>query len=486
MDHIKEKFKEYKFEIIQEDEYFTFKNYENNEYAKEIITVLKYKDIKMIYLAMAILYGDISLVAFVINNLEINIHDDLCKICLLTTCSYTKNLSVIKYIIDDVKCDITHLDAGGYNLLLAACSWNSNVNVIKYLIEDKKMDTTACNKHGYNCLLLSCVNENLEIIKYLIEDIRMDSDYLDNNDDNCLLIASHHNTNFDVIKYLIEDVKIDTNHWNNYNYNCLISAFCNNENIEIVKYLIEKTTAYIALNITPYNKFKSVVPFITHNYERFNVLFEKAINEYGSLRIITDVVPIINPLMLNKKMCEECKIAPFDDKYSNFVINTDKLECKLPVAIDTKTLDNKKKRSRINIDFSGKVDFLFVHNNISYYGHKKVVYDAIRILNDSNNYDFAEPIILTTPVPKYIVNLYIDSCYNGIFDVNEIKNDNFFQFLNFVDQYETKYVSIPLLEKELIMYMNDNKIIPNDYLKNICKKYQLKYLHLYINDKLLL
>ena len=80
------------------------------------------------------------------------------------------------------------------------------------------------------------------------------------------------------------------------------------------------------------------------------------------------------------------------------------------------------------------------------------------------------------------MNQYIKSCLDGVFDFETIRPDNFIQFLKFIDQYPTKILSIDQIEKEIIMYMIKNQIQPNEYILNMCTKYQLKRLYFYLKQ----
>ncbi len=60
-------------------------------------------------------------------------------------------------------------------------------------------------------------------------------------------------------------------------------------------------------------------------------------------------------------------------------------------------------------DFSEQIE-LFIHNGIKYYANKKVR-DMILLFREISNECLIENVEFTVPVPKYIVNLYIFSCY---------------------------------------------------------------------------
>ena len=101
--------------------------------------------------------------------------------------------------------------------------------------------------------------------------------------------------------------------------------------------------------------------------------------------------------------------------------------------------------------------------------------DHICVVND-------EPIVLTSSVPKYVINLYIDSCYENKFDINNVLPKDFVNFLNFIDKYPTNVLSIDLLENQLIDYIRKFNNLHDHVIDAFIVKYQLKYLYLSLNN----
>jgi hypothetical protein len=169
-----------------------------------------------------------------------NIGSDLLKTCFLLVCWKNTNLEIIKYLIEDLKMDVNHMDKNKNNCLTLACRGNTNLEIIKYLIENLKMNINHTTKYGNNCLTLACrENTNLEIIRYLIDNQKMNVNHMDNYGNNCLTLACWKNTNLEIIRYLIENQKMNINHVNENKNNCLTLACWNNTNLEIIRYLIE-------------------------------------------------------------------------------------------------------------------------------------------------------------------------------------------------------------------------------------------------------
>jgi hypothetical protein len=126
--------------------------------------------------------------------------------CLTLACCQITNLAVIKYLIEECKMNINHVNYSINNCLGLACQENTNLAIIKYLIEEHKMDINHVNQVNNNCLRLACQeNTNLAVIKYLIEECKMDIKCVNQHGDNCLALACWRNTNLTVIKYLISD-----------------------------------------------------------------------------------------------------------------------------------------------------------------------------------------------------------------------------------------------------------------------------------------
>lgn len=76
--------------------------------------------------------------------------------------------------------------------------------------------------------------------------------------------------------------------------------------------------------------------------------------------------------------------------------------------------------------------------------------------------------------------MYLHSCYSGFFNVNDVLIDDFTDFLLFIDKYPTKVLSIDKYELQIVGYMIENKIPVNNQINELCQKYELKHMYLYI------
>lgn len=143
-------------------------------------------------------------------------------------------------------------------------------------------------------------------------------------------------------------------------------------------------------------------------------------------------------------------------------------------------------RKRKYIDFEN-MEVLFEHNGKKFCGNRDVVYESINVLNglvelchENNN---NKHIVLSGKLPNIIINRYIESCYNLPFDMNTIEKEYFMEFLLFLDKYPTTVLSINTLEDQIVKYLINHKILCNNntYLDNMCARYKLKKLYLYIH-----
>lgn len=90
---------------------------------------------------------------------------------------------------------------------------------------------------------------------------------------------------------------------------------------------------------------------------------------------------------------------------------------------------------------------------------------------------------LSVDVPSYVIEYYIDSCYNDSFDINIILPIDFKAFLNTIEQCPTKILSIDLLEIDLIAYINKNDFKIDQEIFDSFTKYKLNVMYLYLQNK---
>ncbi len=415
------------------------------------------------------------------------------KKILLLACKFNNNLEIIQFIVKNLKVDVNYIEpTSGNNCLIVACKHNTNINIIKYLVEDVFINFNHKNFALHNCLIVALMhNTNLEIIKYLIEHgVHRPIRNYDLNFFSCLTHACTYNTNLEIIKYLI---KMDDISICDFDFN---RALNNNKNIMIAKYLIENTHCQFigTHDINSLKNLFSIIDFTKLDYTRINKLLLE-VKVYDSRSSwIKEIIIKNNSLLLNLRTREFYKIDdPYTAKFCVFAKLVDSLHCQIPYD---KNLTNYC--PNLYIDCTKKPELLFNHNSIGYYGDRSIVHNSILFLeNLVCQLNFDQPIELDSGInlrPR-IINLYVLSCYStGGFPMFELEQDDILPFLKFIDRYPTKNLSIGQLEQDIIDTLvrhncMDNYVVIgseiNQYLSDICHRYDCKLLYLLINDKLL-
>ncbi len=160
------------------------------------------------------------------------------------------------------------------------------------------------------------------------------------------------------------------------------------------------------------------------------------------------------------------------------------LPCHIPFPSHQTNFETCQKYLCEFANYSKPSQLLFKCNDLSFYGDQEIVFGSMLFLDGiKNNCNFDEPMILSVKMPEYIINIYIHASYTRIFDINCIKPEDIVKFLKFIDQYPTTILGINKLEHQIIKYFEINKINYNEEyeLKEIIKKYKLKYLYLHMH-----
>jgi hypothetical protein len=411
-----------------------------------------------------------------INHTNNNGNNGFTLACLTNT-----NLDVIKYLVNDLKMDINHTNNYGNNGFTLACFTNTNLDVIKYLVNDLKMDINHTDNNGDNGFTLTCwKNTNLDVIKYLVNDLKMDINHTNNHGNNGFTSACLTNTNLDVIKYLVNDLKMDINHTNNYGDNGFTSACVTNTNLDVIKYLIEDTNIDMSLKRLQFEKIDNLAKIISKNKSRINKLLTLGSCKYSEDKM-NKIINYFHPFMLSNS----CFANLINDTYMNEFSEFKKMVDQFPEKIEERFFDTDIDHySHSDIDYTQQPEILFENDGNCYYGNREKVYGSMKFLEDIySNLDCKETIILDIPVPKYIISLYIDSCYNKCFKLNKVKPNDLMSFLKFIDRYPTIYLSIYKIKHELKFYFFVNKIKYNQYIEDICTRYKLKDLYVWIHNQ---
>jgi hypothetical protein len=135
------------------------------------------------------------------------------------------------------------------------------------------------------------------------------------------------------------------------------------------------------------------------------------------------------------------------------------------------------------IDYTKNQEPLFKCNKRCYYGMRKKAYKSMLFFNDiMDTADFTDLIELNSLAPKYVINLYVNSLHTDNININKIKPKDIESFVRLIDQYSTLDLSIEKMEWRLVQYFIINKIIPSDQIKDMCNRYNLKYMYMWIHN----
>ncbi len=474
---------------------FAIKICENDvNYLNENYSLIINSDImKDLFLIACMFSNTIHTIIFLIEKFKVKVKytnkkGDNC----LTLGSCNSNIQIVKYLIEDLNVDVEHYNNKGNNCLIMACMKNTNIEVIKYLIQEVKININICNNALNDCLMMACYdNTCLEIIQYLIEDVKMNQNRLNIKGYNCLM-ASCRTTrtlkyiNLEIVKYLIEECKMDVNTISQCGNNCFtLSCMENiNDKIQIIIYLIEKTNVPLLFEKIKPEKIDLILPLIKNNYLRFNEIIEIAMTVIDNEKII-NILKNVNPMMINSQLAQKLNINQYSGTYQNFVNNIESLTNIDPIPLDYNFTKNNTENKNIELDFTKQSEILFriKQDNTYFYGSREIVYPCMHWENKMNE---VEPLLDIGEIyDPDLINLYIQSCYDNMIDMEDLSPDNFEQFINLIVKYPTNVLSFNLLEKELIMFIMKHKqtlIIPKN-INEICTKYELKYMYQYFSSK---
>lgn len=261
---------------------------------------------------------------------------------------------------------------------------------------------------------------------------------------------------------------------------------------------------------TKLNMFIFLVQFVLNDYCRLNELLSKGNNQFKLLKFREN-----GEKLIDKYIRPQCNLDPYmldDDNYNIYLKGyigrpgvtfsrldsnksylehkktIDALKYQIPLPNYSHLIKNSKKKNKL-IDYSKQSEPLFWYNNILYYGNREKVYNAIIFLKKSvDMLDFSgEPITLNgsfdDPLPSYLINIYIHSCHTGSNNLNRVAQGDIIQFIKFIDQYPTQTLSIDILEPNIVEYFELENIKCGSELDDICDRYKLKLLYLYLHNE---
>lgn len=371
-------------------------------------------------------------------------------------------------------------DENEYKYIYYACAYNPNLCVTRYFIEErlaKKMEFwDMCN--GLSLMDLAAMkNENVEIGSYIYNLLDFES----------MVCEARHES--------------------------MVSSLMDIEKLKKFIFHLYSNSP----DIRKFNKF--LLPYINHKH--FN-----EINTY---------VKTLNPLFLNKYNHRAIDFYPSDLGYKEFIDYVDQAKKQIPMDIwlnyesysqydkyehydeycgymlddmssnysvydrmcsnysvyDKSVKDiTKIAETDINENKDYYIDSsllplpLFKHNNQIYFGDRKKVYESMMIFEDLvNEMDFTELPILDGVQPKYILNMYVYAALTGIFKINSIESCDIMGFIKLIDQYPLKKLPLKSLETDIIKYFEKNDVEYDEYMQDICTKYQLRIMYIAIYNQ---
>ena len=144
-------------------------------------------------------------------------------------------LDSVRYYLEIQGLDKEKLYGKGFTLLQSACL-SKQPHIVKYLIEETKCNVNASFK-GHLPIHLACIVNCKEIIDYLVDNNYQNIESKNNEGETPLLICSEFGL-FDVVKYIIENKHADINQLDKNGLNVLTKAAISG-NLELVRYLVD-------------------------------------------------------------------------------------------------------------------------------------------------------------------------------------------------------------------------------------------------------
>jgi hypothetical protein len=484
---LRDQYKNYAINVVKNNYQYVVDNYQEIESDEEK---------KELFFLSAGYSETTEMIQFLINKFEINPMNQINKYgynCLMMCCLINPNLKILQYFLN-LNIDLNYQSSEGMDCLLAACMRNKNPQIIKYLVENLHMDLER-KTCGESALTLACRRDNsLEVIRYIASNPMIsiyyrkpEPDALDSLSSLCLLT-----NDLNKIKYFVEDLKMDLNASVSKNTYLTLAMKNNNPSPPIIQYLLESTT--LKYNLTQIGGVDQFIKILggmqdIRNLRRFNKMlsFMIAITRHEISNAITDPnlflnfnqsLDHLNPLTIDdENTCKLNRSDPFKMPYHQFTELADRFEAKITWIQQEPQSDKKQ---CIYSDFTSPSVKLFTHNQVIYYGDPVIVYPMIDLLDELECIEHLPLIELNQPLPRYIVSMYLHSCYSGFFNLSDVLPDDLTSFLLFIDKYPTKILSIDKYEHQIVEYMIMNNIPTNHQINGLCQKYKLKHLYLYI------
>lgn len=143
---------------------------------------------------------------------------------------YIGNLGIVKYLIEEKKCDPHQNTPHGFSLCDIAVRRNHK-NIFKYLVEELKLIDLDDPKILEDVIYVAAAHKRCKILKYLVQSNKI-------KNPSSLLIYASKECIFYLVKYLISHNKVDINYLDSTGASALHLA-CNKDFYGIAQYLVQ-------------------------------------------------------------------------------------------------------------------------------------------------------------------------------------------------------------------------------------------------------
>ena len=184
--------------------------------------------------------GNVELVRFLVEEAgcDINAKGNNDNTSLHWACDKNQ-LEIVKFLTSKPECNRESATKLKNLPLHLACGFSGNVELVRYLVEEVGCDINAKGNNDYTSLHWACEKNQLEIVKFLTSKPDCNLEAGDKNSNRPLTIACLFSNNVELVRYLVEEAGCDINGKGKNDYTSLHEA-CEKNLLEIVKFLTSK------------------------------------------------------------------------------------------------------------------------------------------------------------------------------------------------------------------------------------------------------
>ena len=187
-----------------------------------------------------LLSGNVELVRYLVEKAccDINAKGNNDYTSLHWAC-HKNQLEIVTFLTSKPECNHEAGDKDGNRPLHIACMFSGNVELVRYLVEEVGCDINAKGNDDYTSLHWACEKNQLEIVKFLTSKPECNRESANKFDNLPLHLACLYSDNVELVRYLVEEACCDINAKGNCDYTSLHWA-CEKNQLEIVKFLTSK------------------------------------------------------------------------------------------------------------------------------------------------------------------------------------------------------------------------------------------------------